>query len=201
MRITLKVGNNYQSTFGISEYGKYRIPQRMNKENRKALFSEMILQTIKDGLLEGGAGKYINVDKDVVYIDGVIKIKNINILDFKKVHISARMTPYEIGKLTAENIFRGNDRDPVRKKYKVWKHKIWDNERIENWVLNVKLPNNPVEWQEVNSLYGDDYKRKINTIVNSIIFASIYPNNALGDPMSIKQQNEYESISQWGQII
>ena len=201
MRITLKVGNNYQSTFGISEHGKYSIPERMTKENRKEVFIQMIIQTIKKGLEEGGAGKYIDIKNDVVYIDGVIKIKNINILDFKQVNISARMTPFEIGKLTAENIFRGNDRDQVRKKWKVWKHKIWDNEKIKNWVLTVKLPNNPVEYQEVNRLYGDDYQRKINTIVNSIIFASIYPKNALGDPMSIKQQSEYESISQWGQII
>ena len=193
MRITIKVGRNNQTTFGISEYGKYKIPERMSKENRKELFSQMVIQTIRAGLIAGGAGKFINVEKDVNLINGVIKIKNIPVLDFKSVNISARMTPFEIGKLTAENIFRGNDKDPERKKWKVWKHKIWDDEKIKDWVLRVKLPNNPVEWQEVNSLYGDDYQRKINSIVNSIIFASIYPRNHMGDPYGVGE-NDYYNI-------
>ena len=183
----------------FSQYGKYKISGRMSKTDRLDSIKEFILKTTIDGLRAGGAGKFIDLEKDVTLVNGVIKIKNISKLDYRPVNISSRMTPFEIGKLTAENIFRGNDKDPVRKNWKVWHHKVWDNDRIKNWVLTVKLPNNPVEWQEVNRLYGDDYQRKINSIVNSIIFASIYPKNKLGNPYGVGE-NDYYKIQRAAEI-
>lgn len=146
----------------------------MTMEERLKILQEMAMETFKKGLQAGGAGRYIDIEKDVVVQDGRITIKGIPEADVRPdVRINASgLTPYETGKMFAENKIRGLDSDPSMRE-KVYKHKVWDAsavERIKQWVMDVKLPNTPVEWQYINRLRGDDKKRELNKIVNAIIY-------------------------------
>tara|TARA_R110002020_G_scaffold3846_1_gene16946 strand:+ start:1661 stop:2365 length:705 start_codon:yes stop_codon:yes gene_type:complete len=146
----------------------------MNMEERMKSLQDYAIYSIKKGLIAGGAGKFIDVDKDVVIQDGNIVIKNIAEADVRPdVRINAKgLNPYETGRLIAENKIRGLDSDPSMRK-KEYRGKSWENgavDRIRRWVMDVKLPNSPTEWQFINRLQGEDRERELNKIVNSIIY-------------------------------
>ena len=146
----------------------------MTMEERLELLQKMAIETLKKGLLAGGAGKYIDVEKNVVIQNNEIVIKEIPEADVRPdVHINGRgLNPFQLGKFIAENKIRGLDSDPSMRG-KVYENVEWDQsavERIRKWVIEVKLPNNPVEWQYVNRLQDDDRDREINKIVNAIIY-------------------------------
>jgi len=186
MKIRIKLGGRNLTTFAVSskdnndQYADLT-QEPMTRETRLRLLQEMAIETFKEGFRAAGGGKYIDVDKDVVIENGKIVIKNIPEPDFKSVGISTNgLTLYEIGRLTAQNVIRGLDSDEKIKNFKIYKNTSWDDQRIRDWVIHKKLPQNPVEWQSVNRLRGDDYDRRINEIVNSIIFApdsGIYAKN------------------------
>lgn len=146
----------------------------MNMEERMKSMQDYAIYSIKKGLIAGGAGKFIDVDKDVVIQDGNIVIKNIAEADVRPdVRINAKgLNPYETGRLIAENKIRGLDSDPSMRK-KEYKNDVWDAsavDRIRRWVMDVKLPNSPAEWQFIRRLQGEDRERELNKIVNSIIY-------------------------------
>jgi hypothetical protein len=146
----------------------------MNMEERMKSMQDYAIYSIKKGLIAGGAGKFIDVDKDVVIQDGNIVIKNIAEADVRPdVRINAKgLNPYETGRLIAENKIRGLDSDPSMRK-KEYKNDVWDAsavDRIRRWVMDVKLPNSPAEWQFIHRLQGEDRERELNKIVNSIIY-------------------------------
>ena len=141
---------------------------------RMKSMQDYAIYSIKKGLIAGGAGKFIDVDKDVVIQDGNIVIKNIAEADVRPdVRINAKgLNPYETGRLIAENKIRGLDSDPSMRK-KEYKNDVWDAsavDRIRRWVMDVKLPNSPAEWQFIRRLQGEDRERELNKIVNSIIY-------------------------------
>jgi|11_taG_2_1085331.scaffolds.fasta_scaffold00498_17 hypothetical protein len=146
----------------------------MNMKERKESVLLYEREAMEKGLLAGGAGKYIDPPIDVVIENDNIVIKNIPEADVKPdVLISGKgLTTYQLGKLIAENKIRGLDSDPSMRK-KEYKNDVWDEaavERIRTWVMDVKLPNTPVEWQYINRLQGDDRERELNKIVNAIIY-------------------------------
>lgn len=177
MKFGIKLGGRHLVTMTVSSKDNQDryvdlTQEPMTRETRLRLLQEMAIETFKEGFRAAGGGKYIDVDKDIVIENGKIVIKNIPEPDFKRIGISTNgMTPFQIGRITAENVIRGLDSDPKIRNFKIYKNNAWDDERIREWVERVKLPSNPVEWQSVNRLKGDDRDRKINEIVNSIIFA------------------------------
>jgi hypothetical protein len=146
----------------------------MTKEEKLESLQLYVIDSMQKGLIAGGAGKYIDPPIDVVIENDNIVIKNIPEADVKPdVRINASgLNPYETGKIIAENKIRGLDSDPSMRGKK-FENEIWDAaavERIRTWVVDKKLPNNPVEWQYINRLRGDDRERELNKIVNAIIY-------------------------------
>lgn len=182
----------------------------MTMEERLKILQEMAMETFKKGLQAGGAGRYIDIEKDVVVQDGRITIKGIPEADVRPdVRINASgFTPYETGKMFAENKIRGLDSDPSMRE-KVYKNEVWDAsavERIKQWVMDVKLPNTPVEWQYINRLRGDDKKRELNKIVNSIIYnkyTGVHVSNKMRaqDKKYEKTLNEFADERRYEQTI
>ena len=186
MRLGIKIGSRQAVTLSVSSRNREDQYSSLSgititQKERMELLQRMAIETFKEGFRAAGGGKYIDVDKDIIIENGKIVIKNIPEPDFKRIGVSTKgMTPFQIGRITAENVIRGLDSDPKIRNLKIYKNNAWDDERIREWVVRVKLPQNPVEWQSVNRLRGDDYDRRINEIVNSIIFApdsGIYAKN------------------------
>ena len=80
-------------------------------------------------------------------------------------------SPYEIGKLMTESVFRTSDADPTisntfyEEDEVTGRYQKFDREKLLEWVIKTKLPRDYNEWSKIMSLDEGDRMKALDSIV------------------------------------
>lgn len=171
MRLVLNFGS-YKVRLNMGDSLQWLSRDGETKEEIQTGLMKNQLEQFRYGMMDSKAQYVYDVEENVVIEDNEVVLKHIPKLEQRFVSLShSGLSPYEIGMLYGDFMFRISDADPslANVMYDPDKHRTFDRERLKKWVIETKLPRDQLEWQRI---YGitDPVKREreINKITHAI---------------------------------